>query len=81
MIIAVFWDVAAFDPCANQHFRGTCHPHLHCWKSAEQETTVLEVSRWKMEVIHSSEMSVNVQTTWHCIPEDGDIDFSLSVEC
>jgi hypothetical protein len=40
MDVAIFWDIAPFNPYVNRSFGGMYHFHLQGRKSAEQETSV-----------------------------------------
>jgi hypothetical protein len=77
---AIFWDTAPRSPHVNWHFRGMYRLHLQGWKSATLYMLVacsadFRQGGWfstlKMEVTHSSQMSVHIWTTQHYILEGG----------
>jgi hypothetical protein len=43
MNVAVFWDIAPCILYVHRRFGETHHLHLHGWKSADQETSLMEV--------------------------------------
>jgi hypothetical protein len=86
MNVAIFWDVAQCSLFVNRRFGGTYHLLLQGWKSAEQETSVQQVSRpkhagfllgwfWalRMEVIFFSETLLHIRTTRRYIRDDGNV--------
>jgi hypothetical protein len=44
MNVAIIWGIASCSPYVNRHFGGKYHLHLHGRKSAEQETSKLQVA-------------------------------------
>jgi hypothetical protein len=56
MKFVIFWDIAPYSTYMSRRFGETCHLHLKCRKSTEQETSENWFSALKIGVVGSSEL-------------------------